>query len=204
VCGDGIVDTPFETCDGSNDAACPGLCGTNGLPCECPYCGDGVIDSGESCDTHTLGACAEGCSYQCTCTTCGDANVQPPGEQCEPGDDCGDGPCGALGASNQCLCPYCGDGILNSIYEQCDGADDGACPGLCVPGGCTCPVCGNFDLEPGEQCDGSDSPCGEGSFCAADCTCTVCGDGTIQPPEQCEPTDDSACPGQCDFGCLCP
>src|SRR5262245_57046117 len=29
VCGDGVVDGPFETCDTANDAACPGLCGAN-------------------------------------------------------------------------------------------------------------------------------------------------------------------------------
>ena len=204
VCGDGVVDAPFETCDGSNDGACPGLCGANGLPCECPFCGDGVVDPGESCDVHTLGSCTEGCSRQCTCTVCGDGIAQGPGEDCEPGDDCGNGLCGALGAPNQCKCPFCGDGIVNATGEECDGADDGACPGLCVAGECTCPVCGNGNLEPGEQCDGSDSPCGEGSWCAADCTCTVCGDGVITPPEQCEPSDDSACPGLCDFGCMCP
>ncbi|MGH7895460.1 MAG: hypothetical protein ACREQL_12385 [Candidatus Binatia bacterium] len=139
VCGDGVVLSPFETCDVGNDAACPGLCGTNGFPCLCPFCGDHVIDAGEACDRPSVGACTEGCSYTCECTTCGDGLVQGPAEECEPTlDTCGDGTCGAVGTSNQCQCPRCGDGIVNLAAEQCDGADDAACSGQCLPA-CTCP-----------------------------------------------------------------
>jgi hypothetical protein len=140
VCGDDQVDAPFETCDGTNDSACPGLCGANGLPCLCPFCGDATIDPGESCDTSAnLGSCLEGCSYQCACTTCGNGTVESPAEHCEPGQpfQCSEGTCGTPGNPDQCECPVCGDGVVNLPAEQCDGTDDSACPGACL-GDCTC------------------------------------------------------------------
>jgi hypothetical protein len=141
VCGDNQVDAPFETCDGTNDSACPGLCGANGLPCLCPFCGDGTIDPGESCDTSSnLGACTEGCSFQCTCTTCGNGIVETPAEHCEPGQpfQCSEGSCGTPGNPDQCECPVCGDDVVNLPGEQCDGTDAASCPGLCQAD-CTCP-----------------------------------------------------------------
>ena len=141
VCGDNQVDSPFETCDGTNDGACPGLCGSNGLACLCPFCGDGTIDPGESCDTSSnLGACPEGCSHQCACTTCGNAVVETPAEDCEPGQpfQCSEGTCGLPGNPDACECPRCGDDFVNLPAEQCDGLDALACPGACQ-GDCTCP-----------------------------------------------------------------
>jgi hypothetical protein len=202
VCGDGVIDAPFETCDGTNDAACPGLCGANGFGCLCPFCGDTVIDPGESCDTHaSLGSCTEGCSYSCQCAVCGDGSVQAPAEDCEPSDpdSCGGtGTCWAVGTPSQCSCPFCGDGAVNAPDEQCEAGDDAACSGLCVTSQCTCPVCGNGDTEPGEQCDQSDYECPDGSGCNPNCTCSVCGNGVVESPfEECEAADDTACPGQC-------
>jgi hypothetical protein len=207
VCGDDIIDSPFETCDGTNDAACPGLCGANGFACLCPFCGDGAIDPGESCDTNANpGSCTEGCSYSCQCAVCGDDVVQLPAEECEPSDSesCGGtGTCWAVGSPNQCSCPFCGDGAVNAPEEQCEAGDDAACPGLCVTSECTCPVCGNGDVEPGEECDGGGCPEGQ---CNANCTCSVCGNGVTESPfEDCDGTDDTACPGQCVTEiCYCP
>jgi hypothetical protein len=204
VCGDGIVDAPFETCDVSNDAACPGLCGANGLPCLCPFCGDATIDPGESCDTQgNLGSCTEGCSYSCACAVCGDGTVQGPVEDCEPsGVACYSGTCAPPGDPNQCRCPMCGDGQATQ-GEQCDVGDDAACPGTCNMDTCMCAVCGNAVVEPGEECDGDG--CSGGAECQSNCTCSVCGNGIVEsPPEQCEAADDSACPGLCQPDCSCP
>ncbi len=202
TCGDGIVDSPFETCDVGNDLACPGLCGANGLACLCPFCGDATIDPGESCDGQAhLGSCTEGCSYTCTCAVCGDDVVQTPAEDCD-GDDavCGEGlTCAPPGAPNQCHCPYCGDGVIQQ-GEQCEVNDDSACPGGCVTDTCLCAVCGNNVREPGEQCDGGDG-C---SSCLPNCTCAVCGNGVAEAPvEQCDTTDAAACPGLCNQDCVC-
>ena len=204
VCGDNVVDAPFETCDGTSDAACPGLCGSNGLPCLCPFCGDATIDPGESCDTQaSLGACTEGCSYQCTCTTCGNGIVETPAEGCEPGGvyQCSEGTCGTPGNPDQCECPYCGDLYVNLPAEQCDGTDDSACPGQCLYN-CICPVCGNNEVEGTEECDGTDDSACTGN-CLPTCVCAVCGNDVTEGTEVCDGIDDSACPGNCLNDCTC-
>ncbi len=213
VCGDNVASPPNETCDGTDDAACPGLCGVN-LPCQCPICGDGSQDAGEDCDQLDLGICTEGCSFACTCTTCGDGVAEPPGESCDGADDLAcPGLCLPPGNVNQCQCPMCGDNDINQGTEQCDGTADAACPGLCVepfgPTECMCPVCGNDIVEPGEPCDGTDS-----GSCPGDCgltggpnqcVCAVCGDNEVNNSgEECDGTDDVDCPGVCDVSCLCP
>ncbi|HXJ35024.1 MAG TPA: hypothetical protein VMS22_13410 [Candidatus Eisenbacteria bacterium] len=170
TCGDGVIQTPFETCDVSNDAACPGLCGANGLPCLCPYCGDGAIDPGEACDRPNVGSCTEGCSFQCTCTTCGNGVIEHPVEDCEASSDCFEGTCPAPGEPLQCQCPYCGDGLVNLPAEQCDGVDDAACPGACIDNDCLCAVCGNNVVEGPEQCDGTDDGACPG-LCDGTCHC---------------------------------
>ncbi len=144
TCGDGVVQPPFETCDGDdNDALCDGLCPGPSDPfaCLCPFCGDGTIDQpGESCDGQfALGSCTEGCSFSCQCTTCGNAVVEPPVEECETDDDCSflGTVCRPPGsAAGQCLCLICGDDILDP-GEECDGTADAACPDECQ-GDCTC------------------------------------------------------------------
>ena len=205
VCGDGIVDSPFETCDVANDAACPGICGANGLDCLCPFCGDGTIDPGESCDTLATGSCTEGCSYACTCSVCGDGVIQAPGEECEsfPELECTIGSCGLPGEPNQCRCPTCGDGFVTQ-GEECDVGSDAACPGTCNTDLCMCAVCGNMIEEPGEECD-TVGGCGGGGDCLPNCTCSECGNGTFEPPvEQCEAgVDETACPGLCNSDCVC-
>lgn len=205
VCGDGIVDAPFETCDVANDAACPGLCGANGLPCLCPFCGDATIDAGESCDGQAhLGSCTEGCSYSCTCAVCGDGIVQTPVEGCDASSCYFPGlTCAGPGDPNQCNCPVCGDGII-AQGEQCEPTDDSACPGGCMRDSCLCAVCGNGVQETGEECDGTEG-CYGGATCLPSCTCTVCGNGVAEAPaEQCDGADDGACPGLCQLDCTCP
>ena len=91
-CGDGIVQMPFENCDGSNnDDACDGLCRPPGDPheCTCPYCGDSVISAsiGEVCDHASLGPCTDHCASDCTeCTVCLDGTITPP-EHCDTNDE---------------------------------------------------------------------------------------------------------------------
>src|SRR5262245_24047338 len=52
VCGDDLAEAP-ETCDGTDDSACPGLCPgpSDPLACQCPVCGDNVANQlSETCD----------------------------------------------------------------------------------------------------------------------------------------------------------
>ncbi len=61
VCGDGEVDSPREQCDdgGSNSDSTPDACRT---ACVDAFCGDGVVDTGETCD-------GVGCLPDCSGTT---------------------------------------------------------------------------------------------------------------------------------------
>jgi hypothetical protein len=43
VCGDGVIQSPAETCDVGADDACPGLCGSEGVPCNCPATTFGTV-----------------------------------------------------------------------------------------------------------------------------------------------------------------
>lgn len=70
TCGDGVINQPSETCDGADDAACPGNCQIDCL-CPAPTCGDGVINqASEECDGDKLGTCSVGCGSDCMCLTC--------------------------------------------------------------------------------------------------------------------------------------
>src|SRR5262245_11970361 len=147
VCGDGNIDAPFETCEVGNPASLCGdaFCGANGLPCLCPYCGDGVASQNppgstpetEACDRNDLQSCSEGCRNDCQCATCGDGILDAPIEDCDSGNT---DYCDFLGVScvfsdgnptrhpAECRCEgVCGDGIVNQLSEVCDGYDADAC-----------------------------------------------------------------------------
>jgi RHS repeat-associated protein len=94
--------------------------------------------------------------------------------------------------------PMCGDDVVNQLGEECDGADDGACPGLCDDE-CRCaePVCGDDRInDAGEECDGSDAAACPG-LCRQNCTCppAICGNGVLEQAEICEGDDlrDQTC-----------
>jgi len=63
LCGDDVAG-PGQACDGSDDAACPGLC-TSACACEvAPDCGNGVAELPEECDDGgNIGG--DGCSAAC-------------------------------------------------------------------------------------------------------------------------------------------
>ncbi len=89
VCGDGAVSTTCEVCDAgaANSDVVPDACRSD---CRPARCGDGVTDTGESCDDGNLTAC-DGCNPFCESeagTVCGDGVIAPPacGEQCDDGN----------------------------------------------------------------------------------------------------------------------
>ncbi len=152
------------------------------VSCTSLTCGNGVLDTGETCDVAaqpTLpGGGANpaynpfGCPTDCT-ATCGQDGIELPTEQCElPG-----------------------------------GVENGDCTAQCR----NRPVaCGDGWLSTGEQCDGNKFPAGtpEGTTCSATCVATapsiVCGDGAINGTEQCDPglnggvlTGSSTCSDKC-------
>jgi fibro-slime domain-containing protein len=219
ICGNGVVD-PGETCDDGNAIAgdgCSATCQTEagwqcaalahpagdagateagtpaGSACTKIQCGNGVVESGESCDDGNA-VSGDGCSATC---------------QIEKGWQCP-----AQGAA--CVASQCGDGVVAGT-ETCDDgnavAGDG-CSGTCqVEAGWQCPTpgakciaktCGDGILAGNEQCDDGNILPGDG--CSATCTlepgfacvtqaaplpqsvchATVCGDGVKEGFEECD------------------
>jgi fibro-slime domain-containing protein len=219
VCGNGVID-PGETCDDGNQVSgdgCSSLCqvepgwecavgptpassdaGANdaglpaGGPCTQIKCGNGILESGETCDDGNA-ASGDGCSSTC---------------QIEKGWQCP-----TPGAA--CVASRCGDGVVAGS-ETCDDGNsvsgDG-CSSTCqVEAGWQCPTpdakciakqCGDGILAGNEQCDDGNVLPGDG--CSATCTlepgfacvtqaaqpqsvchATVCGDGVKEGFEECD------------------
>jgi len=233
VCGDGNVDAP-ETCDDGNGKpgdGCDGNCSLEtGWKCPKPgedcekiptkpaVCGNGEIESGETCDLGedsagvNLNDGKAGCSTSCQVVT---------GWTCP-------------GVGQACTKdPFCGDNIVTTtLGEQCDdGTNDGThgcdvdCKRItgwkCPPAGGACEVdlfCGNGTVDNGEQCDdhnfrnydGCDSTC----FVESGFTCPatggacerMCGNGKLDPGETCDDSNinsEDGCTGTCN-GSNCP
>jgi len=78
-----------------------------------PFCGDGFLDPGETCDDGN-NAAGDGCSATCTSELCGNNRIDQ-NEQCDDGNRvAGDG-CSATCTSET----QCGNGMINS-GETCD------------------------------------------------------------------------------------
>lgn len=177
-------------------------------------CGNGVVDSGETCDGNSIACSALGfassatatCNRRCdwdisTCDNalCGNGVVDVSvGETCDPE---------AEGAPENCRenCTFCGDGVIQDLSGETCELDDPDCRET------SCTFCGDGIVQPeeGEECepngeDGSICPYGETSctFCAENCTIeqgqtSYCGDGVIDEDE------GEACDGEpnCDDDC---
>ncbi|MEO2138289.1 MAG: DUF4215 domain-containing protein, partial [bacterium] len=191
VCGDAVVSAPGEQCDegaGNNDS----LADACRLDCSLPGCGDGVADTGESCDD---GGESAACNSDCTGAECGDGKLNTSaGEQC---DDSGE----SAACNSDCTAVACGDGTVNGTAgEGCDdgGANSDTTPDACRTD-CSLPSCGDGVVDSSEGCD--DGPANSDiapDACRTDCSLSSCGDGIIDTGEQCDDNGESA---TCDSNC---
>ncbi|MCC7536037.1 MAG: PQQ-like beta-propeller repeat protein [Deltaproteobacteria bacterium] len=197
--GDGATDGGAD--GGSTDAGPSGSCG------------NGVVESGESCDPPAPGACGvPACNAMCR------FEVAPPG--CGNGCAEGEEECGEPGLPGcatgfsclGCTCqpPRCGDGVA-SPGEWC-GEPGRVCAAgkTCVDCQCTPAVCGDGSPDLGETCGEPPlAACAMGQTCnTGSCTCEVppalCGNGDVDPAEVCGEPGLDLCPsGQECEGCLC-
>jgi hypothetical protein len=147
ICGDGLVNSPAEACDGSDWVGCAfgAGCIPAGQPDECTctfaVCGNQIAEGTEECDGTDDAACPGGCTNFCECVpACGNGLAEP-GETCDGSDD-------ALCVGRclpDCTCPpkFCGNDFVDP-GEECDGLFNDACTdGVCrAPGDpageCTC------------------------------------------------------------------
>ncbi len=199
-CGDGIKETPFETCDQGtgNTARCDNMtqscsyCSTacRQLTLAKNYCGDGIINIGADSQIGTS----------------------------DDLEKCDDGPNNGVNGfcDRSCQIPgtrqgSCGDGIAQWPWEICDeGTGTNGTPGHCAAD-CrgTVPLttsCGNGQTEAGESCD--DGPLnGQHNQCNSTCsgpTPAVCGNSFTEPApygnEQCDDgnvTNGDGCSSSC-------
>ena len=144
-------------CVGPSSQACnTQSCGGGGDGGGGSVCGNGVIESGEQCDSGVNnGACPRDCSNSCTVNSCGSPPPPPP-----PG-----------GGGN------CGNGIIN-VGEQCEVGIPGDCqsPGTqCNLSNCRCediispPPPSNFTLTTTVN-SGSGTLTALGISCPSDCS----------------------------------
>ncbi|MDO8509498.1 MAG: DUF4215 domain-containing protein, partial [Nanoarchaeota archaeon] len=189
ICGDNIVRSGFEICDG-NTRICTinGYAGTQACNNQCnafntciatESCGDGRINGNEICDDGANNGNANKCNLQCTEITaslCGNS-ITEAGEQCDDGNTIQTDSC-----LNTCVSTTCGDGIVqspngNNVNEICDdGVDNGnanKCNSQCT--GLTSALCGNNIIETGEACDDGNTV--NTDDCTNSCITAVCGDG---------------------------
>ncbi len=212
VCGDGKLEGK-EACDDGNTTpgdGCDGTCSKIDENWKCPtpgkkcvyspseaVCGNGVLETGETCDLGKTGNKSnndgtKGCAVDC---------------QTVPGWSC---PADGSACTEDA---FCGDGkVTTTIGEQCDdGTNDGAhgcdvdckvitgwkCPA--TGGACSVDVsCGNGKVDSGEHCDDHNLRNYDG--CSSTCfveagfscppnggTCTrLCGNGVLDAGEACD------------------
>jgi hypothetical protein len=180
TCGNGVVETPWETCDtGTAPTSCPAAC-----------------PPPEACAVWTR-TVTSGCDVRCT-------------RQSVAGCANGDGCCApGCNAANDSDChAICGNGILEPS-EACDrkitAGHAGACPTFCADSD---PCTQDFARGNAESCTrtcshvrvtacgGGDRCCPAGCSAANDNDCAPsCGDSQVQAGETCDPM--ATCPTSC-------
>jgi hypothetical protein len=180
LCGQSCSNVAITQCDLQSDGCCPAGCDSDNdsdcLPPP-PACGNGVVDSGEKCDTAlspgTPGACP---------TSCNDGNA-----------------CTVNSVVGSLCDQFCG----HIAITACDLQTDGCCPAGCdaTNDGDCMPSCGNGIVEAGELCDGANydgKTCQTEGFdagslsCSPTCDkmrtngCSKCGNGVVETGELCD------------------
>jgi cysteine-rich repeat protein len=244
LCGNGTIDAgeecdPTATVPGADCSNCENVCpnGTTlgqdntGRPACIPdtYCGDGIINGSEECDTTTN--IAHGLCNNCTlsCSPGYSLSTASGTRECVPDESCGDGikngseECdgsdGINSAQNQSCSgkctivqgEYCGDGVKNGS-EECDGTDgiDASQSQSCTAN-CTIAQgenCGDGVKNGSEECDGTDGiDASQSQTCSGKCTIAqgeYCGDGIKNDSEECDdssPVANSSCTDNCEIIC---
>ncbi|AKF09359.1 Microbial collagenase secreted protein [Sandaracinus amylolyticus] len=182
---------------------------------EFPYmvmCGNGVVETGEACDSGANNGQYGHCNAGCTGLgpRCGDSATNGP-EQCDDGnasnadaclsscqlatcgdgevrtgsEQCDDGNTSSTDACIMCQSARCGDGYVRTGTEQCDDGNT-VNTDTCV-GACVAARCGDGFVRAGvETCDDGNTADGDG--CPSTCilAAATCGDGIVQGSEQCD------------------
>lgn len=139
-----VADTTINVCKNGDGCCAAGCDNTTDGDCA-PVCGNGVVESGEKCDTKLPGSCPTDCPQQVcqlfklenggTCNAVCTAN----GTQgsCVNSDGCCPPACNNT-TDNDCpVTVTCGDGKFDPSTETCDDSSpDGKCPVCPAPTSC--------------------------------------------------------------------
>jgi hypothetical protein len=197
----------------NGDACCPAGCSGNDNDCHTIECGNGVVDSGETCDGNCPASCDDGnpCTTDVRTGTAAQCSVQCTHSlvtQCITGDGCVPPGCTAQNDGDGLLPAHCGNGFVEP-GETCDGNcpvscnDNNTCTTDTLLGNAAnCSVlCKNTAIT---VCDPvlSDKCCAPGCNANNDADCgQVCGNGVKESGETCDPV--ATCPTACNDGNPC-
>ena len=189
-------------------------------------CGNGVVETGETCDigidVGQAGACPKTCVALDACTTstlqnastCTAECVNTAITSCVNGDGCCPESCN-IGNDSDCTAA-CGDGVVTSP-ETCDTAiptgQPGACPTSCndnnacttdilTGAAATCDVACTYQAV--IACKNDDGCCPNGCTGVNDNDCAKCGNGVVDPLETCDKAIAAGQPGACPTSCTTP
>lgn len=162
ACTDDLLSGSSSTCDavcdyvavstcGLDDGCCASACSAANDPDCSTSCGDGIIDSDESCDGNCPGSCDDGdaCTADAligSATNCSAECVAPVIAACIDADGCCPAGC-TLAADSDCS--GCGDGVIDP-GESCDG---------------DCPI----NCDDGDPCT-TDTLLGSAAHCSVTCS----------------------------------
>lgn len=220
----------IASCGGeTQDGCCATNCNANNDADCSPTCDNGVVESGETCDTGiaagSAGACPTTCDDKVACTIdvltgsgCGAACGHTSITACAAKSD-GCCPAGCNANTDSDCTPTCGNGVAES-GETCDTAIAAGLPGAC-PTTCNDDLACTIDTFVGGTCglscsnaaitactQKSDGCCPAGCNANTDVDCSPeCGNGAVEKDEKCDTaiTGDveGACPASCDDGDAC-
>jgi hypothetical protein len=196
ACGASCTHNPVTACGAQADGCCPAGCNANNDGDCSPSCGNGVTESGETCDTAIAaglpGACPTTCDDGNACTidifvggTCGLSCSNSGLTTCNIVSD-GCCPIGCDANTDADCSPACGNGVVEES-EVCDTAITGDVEGACIT-----------------SCDDGDA-CTLDQFVGGDCdltcsntkvtACNLKSDGCC--PTGCDGANDPDCPSVC-------
>ncbi len=220
ACSAACIATPTSACLPTTDGCCPTGCVTATDPDCSATCGNGKVDTGESCDTAIAtgaGACPKTCSDGVPCTDDLLVDAQTCNARCvfvtTTATRNGDGCCPAKAhAGIDTDCPAtCGNAVVEPPSETCDtGTLPGSCPATCPPA----EACATWTRTSASGCDvrctrqaittcaNTDGCCAPGCTAANDSDCAPrCGNAVVEPTETCDrgitAGHTGACPASC-------